>query len=559
VHLLANNASLDLLIAGRSRTKAEAFRQSLITLTTTRARLAAHVFDRDGDVAAQLAGLSPDLVVDATGPFQAYGDTPYRVVEAAIALGIDYLDLADASDFVAGIGVHDDAATTAQVFVLSGVSSFPVLTAAVVRRLSADMAQIKSVEGGVAPSPYAGVGLNVIKAIASYAGKPVKLVRHGKAQIGLGLVETRRRTICPPGRLPLKNTLFSLVDVPDLQALPALWPHLESIWMGAGPVPEILHRALICLSKLVSRRLIASLVPFAGLFHRVINVVRWGEHRGGMYVEITGETVEGVPCHRSWHLLAEGDHGPLIPSMAAEAIIRRCLSGNRPAAGARPGTTDLDLTDYEQLFETRGIYTGSWNHDLAPTDSPSNTGHPLYQRILGEAWEKLPAEIKHVHDFAVMSRMTGTADVERGDSLMSRLIAALFRFPAAGHQVPVSVTFRADGGRETWTRIFAKRQFKSVQVAGQRLYERLIVEQFGPFRFGLALVIDGAKLRLVTRRWSLFGCSLPSSWAPTGESFETVADDRFHFHVEIRHPLCGLIVKYAGWLGRSDRPFENDR
>ena len=39
-------------------------------------------FDREGDVDAQLAALAPDIVVDASGPFQAYGD-PYRVVRAA--------------------------------------------------------------------------------------------------------------------------------------------------------------------------------------------------------------------------------------------------------------------------------------------------------------------------------------------------------------------------------------------------------------------------------------------------------------------------------------------
>jgi hypothetical protein len=30
-------------------------------------------FDRDGDVEAQLRQISPDIVVDATGPFQLYG------------------------------------------------------------------------------------------------------------------------------------------------------------------------------------------------------------------------------------------------------------------------------------------------------------------------------------------------------------------------------------------------------------------------------------------------------------------------------------------------------
>src|SRR5215472_12469555 len=118
------------------------------------------------------------------------------------------------------------------------------------------MTRLDSVTGGIAPSPYAGVGPNVIRAIASYAGRPVRLVRDGHAAVGIGLVETRRFTIAPPGRLPLRPILFSLVDVPDLQALPALWPELKSVWMGAGPVPEILHRALHALAWLVPLKLL---------------------------------------------------------------------------------------------------------------------------------------------------------------------------------------------------------------------------------------------------------------------------------------------------------------
>jgi hypothetical protein len=66
--------------------------------------------------------------------------------------------------------------------------------------------------------------------------------------------------------------------------------------------------------------------------------------------------------------------------------------------------------------------------------------------------------------------------------------------------------------------------------------------------FDLALVVEGAKLRLVVRRWSLWGLPLPLLLAPGGDSYETVIDDRFHFHVEIRHRLIGLIVNYRGWL-----------
>ena len=62
------------------------------------------------------------------------------------------------------------------MFVLSGVSSFPALTAAVLREMAKTM-EIGSVEGGIAPSPYAGIGLNVMRAVVGYAGAPVKLRR----------------------------------------------------------------------------------------------------------------------------------------------------------------------------------------------------------------------------------------------------------------------------------------------------------------------------------------------------------------------------------------------
>ena len=83
------------------------------------------VVDRTGDVATVLAEQRPDLVIDAAGPFQA---SDYRVPEACIAAGIAYLDLADARDFVCGIGALDAAAHAAGVAVIAGASSVPALS-----------------------------------------------------------------------------------------------------------------------------------------------------------------------------------------------------------------------------------------------------------------------------------------------------------------------------------------------------------------------------------------------------------------------------------------------
>ena len=89
--------------------------------------------------------------------------------------------------------------------------------------------------------------------------------------------------------------------------------------------------------------------------YATMNRLSFGEHRGGMFVAVEGVGDDGQRIERSWHLLAEGEAGPLIPSMAAEAIVRRCLADKMPQPGARAAATDLELADYEALFERRRI------------------------------------------------------------------------------------------------------------------------------------------------------------------------------------------------------------
>src|SRR6478736_5089677 len=115
--LLKDEPRLTLIIAGRSIEKARAFCESLYG----GAYAVPAVFDRNGDVETQLRALAPHIVVDASGPFQNYSDS-YCMVRAAIALGIDYLDLADGAELVRGVAQFDVAAKARGVFVLSGVS-----------------------------------------------------------------------------------------------------------------------------------------------------------------------------------------------------------------------------------------------------------------------------------------------------------------------------------------------------------------------------------------------------------------------------------------------------
>ncbi len=536
--LLAGEERLTLLIAGRSQAKAAAFCQGL----AARARAIPLAFDRDGAVETQLRAAAPNLVVDASGPFQAYGDDPYRVVKACIALGIDYLDLADGADFVAGIAAFDGAARERGIHVLSGVSTCPALTAAVVRRLARPGDRVETIAAGIAPSPYAGVGLNVVRAIAAYAGKPVPALREGGTTHARALIDSVRFTIAPPGHVPLDRTRFSLVDAPELRVLPGLWPGVKSVWIGAGPAPALLHLGLSALAWLVRVELLRSLAPLAGLFHFAANRLRWGEHRGGMFVSITGRDAAGKSFARAWHMLAEGDDGPFTPAMGCAAIVRRALDGRRPEAGARAAARALELEDYETQFAARRIVA-------AVRDEGGEDGAaPPFSRVLGDAWQDLPRSIRALHGCNGLHTWQGMATVERGRSPLARLAGALMRFPSAAASVPLRVEISPRNGGVQWRRHFGGRSFRSLLEPGRGRFERLVVERFGPLAFGLALVLDGETLRYVVRRWSAFGIPLPSRWAPGGAVHEFDDAGRFAFDVEIRHKLAGLIVRYKGWL-----------
>jgi hypothetical protein len=535
--LLADEARLTVIVAGRSLAKAKIF-----AARPSKAKRVAAAIDRDApDLAAAIAMYRPDLVVDASGPWQAYSGDPYAVVKAALAVRADYIDLADGSAFVAGIGAFDAVARRAGRFVLSGASSFPVLTVAAASAMAGDLARVDSIRAGIAPSPYAGVGLNVVRAIASYAGKPVRLIRGGKWADGIGMVDSIRHTVTVPGRVPLPRLRFALVDVPDLQALPAIFPTVRDVFTGAAPTPRVLHALLRALAWLVHVRVLPTLSPLAPLMDWVTNHIRWGEHRGGMFVEVAGLDGARQPVRRRWHMLAEGDRGPLIPSMAIEIVVRGLLDGRRPDAGARSAVGSVSLAEYEERFRARGIVSAIVRDD-------ANPAAPIYRQLLGDAYAALAAPIQDLHKIATSRRFEGRAEVTRGRGSLSGLIARVVGFPPAGTDVPVTVTLTRTGAGELWQRDFGGHRFTSVQYLGEGASEGLLVERFGPVAFAMAVVVDEGELRLVLRRGTVLGVPLPRWALPKIEAGEREADGRFHFHVDIALPVIGRIVRYRGWL-----------
>jgi len=538
--LLADESRLELLIAGRTLQKARSF----ISRYANHATMLPVEFDRDGDVERQIAAISPAIVIDASGPFQAYGEDAYRVVSASISCGAHYLDIADSAEFVSGIDEFNTLAKDSQVFALSGASTCVALSSTIFRRLAQDLDRVVALSGGIAPSPHAGVGYSVIQAVAHSAGKPIKSLQGNKIVGVYPFTDSRPFTIAPPGQTPLRRRTFSLADVPDLRLAKIIEPKAESIWFGAAPAPGIYHALLRVLAQAVRRGWLRSLAPVAPLMSVVMQNLVWGEHRGGMWVEVRGEKKNGSAVTRSWHLLAAGDDGPSIPSTAIAAIVRNYLQGRTPSAGARPAVGELEFGDFEVFFRALNIHTGF-------REENSDERRPVFRTVLGDAWQQLPAAIRALHESNGIGRFSGRASVMRGKSLVAKLIGRVIGFPPDGGDVPVNVTMNSTTDSEYWTRDFAGHEFSSVMTPGDGRFSHLVCERFGPVTFAMALVLDNGRLNYVQRGWTFLGMPMPRFLGPRGKTCEFVEDGKFHFHVEIELPLIGHIVTYDGWLAET--------
>ncbi len=545
VELLGDCEHLEVVVAGRSFEKARRFCGSL----TTECRLEPAAVDRDADIGEALAEVAPDIVIDASGPFQVYGPRPYRVIEAAVERGIHYADLADSAAFVRGVARFDAAAKQAGVFVLSGLSTCPARTAAAVRELGQDLASIDTIAAGIAPSPAVDVGESVIRAVASYAGKALTVIGDGRPRTLHALTSHHDVSVGVPGDLPLRRRRFSLVDVPDLELLKTEFPSARDIWVGASIAPAVLHRLLNALAALVRWRLLPSLLPFATFMHRVANRLTWGERRGGMFVVVTGRTTASEAVERSWQLVAEGARGPYVPAIATAAIVQRYISGEAPVAGARPATREITMKDFNGFFESLGIRYGM-------REQRSVANGSLYQRLLAGSWTSLPQSLRRLHgqypdvteDSLPTTTWRGRACVSRGGSLLARIVCGAFGFPPASDDVDVRITFQRENGSETWVRDFDGHRFASVQYEGRGAYEGLLCERFGPLTFGLALCVNDGVLTLPIRRWDAFGLRLPLWLAPKSDASEFDRDGVFHFRVDLALPLVGQLVRYEGYF-----------
>ena len=511
------------LVAGRN---AEAARRFAADLPHARPLVA----DRRCDLKPILDIHKPLLLIDAAGPFQGNG---YGVAEACVACGVHYVDLADAREFVMGISALDDRAREGGVVAIAGASSVPAMSGAVIAELGRDMDEIYSVSMSISASNRATAGASVAAAILSYVGKPVRLWRGGRWRTETGWHRLKRVRYNVEGR-PGISRLVALADVPDHDIVPKTVKGRPAVIFRAGPEFSFQLLTLWILSWPVKWRLMASLSPLARWLLPLQWVsARFGTDRSAMMIEVKGKT-GGAFKARRWTLIAEDGHGPEIPTMAAHLLANAVADGNI-ATGSRPAAGELSLDDFTPQFDALSIHR----------EIREEIYEPLYHRMIGTAFDALPAPVREMHAVFGDAGAEGVATVTRGQSLLARLVATIMRFPPEGEHA-VHVSFEEEQGVERWTRDFGGHVFRSeLRKSGRHL-----VERFGPMRFFFDLPADTSGLTMVMRKWSILGVPMPLMLAPRSEAREWAEGEDFCFDVPIALPLIGDVVHYKGRLRR---------
>lgn len=515
-------AGWQVLVGGRRPEAAKAFCATLAGSIPV-------ALDRNADLGPLLSEFKPFLLIDAAGPFQS---SDYRVLKACIAAGVHYLDLADARDFVCSIGELNDAATQAGVAVISGGSSVPALSGAIVRNLVDPLDDVKSIDIAISASNRATAGPSVAASIMSYVGKPLDLWRGRCWTKATGWHMLRRIRFEVAGRKSL-NRLTALSDVPDHTLMPDMIAGRPATTFRAGPEFRFQVLSIWALSWLVKWRVIASLAPLSGwLRYLQAPTNKLGSDRSGMVVEVKSWRDKRAHIAR-WTLIAEDGDGPEIPTFAAVVLAKMIDEGTLPV-GARDASSFLSLDQFQPQFDELSIY--SERTDTAYT--------PLFQRVLGPRFDVLPKAVRELHMLIGNSGAQGQAIVTRGAGPLVGMVCAIMGFPRAG-KVPVHVNFDEHVGIEYWTRDFGGVRFSSrLNQSGDYL-----VESFGPMSF--KLTIDGNENGLsmdLFKGWSVFGIPLPRWLGPSTQAREFQEGDDFCFDVAINLPLIGNVVRYQGRL-----------
>lgn len=282
------------------------------------------------DFAAQLAATAADAVVHTAGPFQGQD---YAVAHTCLQAGMHYIDLADGRAFVRDFPAAVDAvAKQAQRVAISGASTLPALSSAVIDALLPRFSALHDIRMVIAPAQGTPLGLATVRAVLSYCGTPFAWLHDGRWQTVVGWARPTRVQFAQ-----LAPRLASPCDVPDHDLLPPRYPGVRSVQFRAALEVPFLQRCLAVIAWLRHHGMPLPMARLADVFARAARWFdRFGTDLGGMRVEPAWH--KPSPDRRSpAAAIAVGPHR-CDAARPGDSLLRRNPAGAQ--ACRRAGVTD---------------------------------------------------------------------------------------------------------------------------------------------------------------------------------------------------------------------------
>ena len=343
-HHLAGADGIALIVSSRNLERAEQLASKLGNCAKGIA------LDTKNGFNSSLEAIKPWAVIDCSGPFQSAG---YETAKTVIRSGAHMIDLADARRYLLGYKTALDAdAKAAGVIALAGASSTPTLSNVVVCSLTKGWQSVHSIDIFITPGGKSQVGEAVIEAVLSYAGKDIPIWRNGHLAKTKGWVT--RTEVNIPG---LGNRWVSPVETADAELLGAQYPDLQHVSFKAGLESRLEHFGMNALANIVQLGFVSdlhSLAPYLKSMRKLTRLTT--SDRGGMMVEIQGRDKTGKHVTARWTLIAENNHGPNVPVLAAAAAIRLLLESS-PAPHAHLASELLALNKIEREMKPYDLTT----------------------------------------------------------------------------------------------------------------------------------------------------------------------------------------------------------
>lgn len=342
---LAKDVAIELLVAGRDGPRAVAFATSLGTAQGLAVDMC------QADFPKVLSDNGVELVIHTAGPFQGQD---YNVALACARAGVHYIDLADGRRYVCDFSAALHAAfVAADRVAITGASTVPALSSAVVDALCAGWQRLDTLDICIAPAQTAPRGVATLRAVLSYCGAPIQVWNAGQWQTHTGWANPQRVLFHR-----LRPRLGALCDIPDLELFPQHYQVRQRVEFRAAVEVGVAQRAFALLAWLRTVGLLKRPAVLAGALNASAKLLDpLGSRLGGMVVRVTGLDAGGQACARAWHIAADNDHGPEIPCMAAILLARRMASGERMASGAYPCLSLHTLAEFTPEFAKWGMVT----------------------------------------------------------------------------------------------------------------------------------------------------------------------------------------------------------